>query len=79
MSEVSSITTRTQRYSGGKLTLSGSGRDNAGDSKEKEQEAHTDDAKDPGVTNTTYIDNVCSVNTAATAQTADYAEGEFFN
>ena len=75
----SSTTTRTQRYSGGQLTLSGSGRDNAGDCKQKEQEAHTDDAKDPDVTNTTHIDDVEEVNPAATAQTADYAEGEFFN
>ncbi|KAI0225652.1 hypothetical protein LSAT2_023561 [Lamellibrachia satsuma] len=70
----SSTTTRTQRYSGGQLTLSGSGRDNAGDCKQKEQEAHTDDAKDPDVTNTTHIDDVEEVNPAATAQTADYAE-----
>ena len=45
-------------YSGGDLAPSGSERRNAGECKEKEQEAHTDDTKDPDVAITTHIGDV---------------------
>ena len=67
------------RYSGGDLAPSGSERRNVGERKDKEQEAHTDDTKDPDVAITTHIGDVEEVNPAATAHTADSAEGEFFN